>query len=765
MSLSVHNQPDDAQPTQLAWVVQALSLFLLLLLVPGLSPIAQTSSTAALQQVTETTEYWPPAPDNALETHAVRFAGADPASLRTGDRITMQLPSSAGSDVMAFQIVEVAEYINGDLVLHGLTADGYHAMTMTVGESAVFGQVEHNGRTINLRLSRLTGAAGIVGWSYRVENLSQRASRADYVIPERRSTLRRLQLPLSMDGGGQTESSLYDNTISGGDIEIAQRFSVPNILVGEQKTIELTITVRNTAASSRKLPPLDIYFLLEDARLVQRPAGCAEYRNYNGQPYLRCQSGSDFAPGEVRSLVLAVTAGPETSPRRLWSTALVGYLRHDAYLNVVRDILADTNESGVSAFNVSLLDSTPVDPLGNVIIDVLALYTEQSQSLYDGQAETRINQLFGVATQIYRDSGVGITLRPVHHRQVNYPQIHDMDTMLENLTYGSHPALSNVEELRTQYGADLVMLFTPLEPDAGICGLANLGGFNTRGDFQSFDDRDYAFSVIGIDCPFSSVVAHEAGHNMGLTHSHAEDGQGGTFSFATGHAEHGLFATVMADPAYFGDAERVARFSNPHLHCFGRPCGVDHTDPDFGADAVRALNLVRYQIANYFPTRIPPLPSRQVASTDGKSTSSRIAMAATIDGGYSFTTQITPADRVDLNAEFYIDDDHIGRPAVYHVVLYMAGQFLQWTADGRLLEWDGQSIEALEPFRQGVETLTAHEVLNVLQQIQPPSEFIGSQLQFFVAYQVLDEAAEGLIPGGELIYTLEPLVLDVVSSR
>lgn len=740
-------------------------IVLLCLLMPALT-VAQSPVTATLQPPLELREHWPAVPENSRDAQAVILTGTDPVHLRAGDRIGIQMPFFIDDTVAEFGIVEVGEFVNGDLVLHGLTDDGHQALTMTVGASAIFGQIEYRGRLISLRLNRSTADDTLAGWLYRVDNRLQPGLRQDYVIPERRRSAPRLHQPLALGSQDQSGGNLAASTTSSGaDMEISQRFSTPNILVGQQKVVDLTITVRNTATAPRRLPPLDLYFLLEDTRILQLPAACAEYRNPAGQPYLRCRSGNDFAPGEVRSLVIRVTAGPEPQPVRLWSTALIGDLRHDAVLNVVRDVTANADDSGVSTFNASLLGSTTMDPLGNVVIDVLVLYTGQAQTLYGDRArtETRINQLFSVANQIYRDSGVGITLRPVHHRPVYYPQSYDMYTMLDNLTFGDHPSLSNVADLRSSYGADLVMLFTPLPDEASVCGLANLGGFNTRGDFQSFDDRDYAFSVIGIDCPFSSVVAHEAGHNMGLTHSHAEDGQGGTFPFATGHAEHGLFATVMADPSYFGDAERVARFSNPELNCFGRPCGVDHTDPDFGADAVRALNLVRFQIANYYPTRIAPLPSRQVASSAGTSTGSRIAMAATTDGGRSFVTRITPVDRIDLRAEFHIDDRHTGRQAVYHVVLYMGGQFLQLTADGHLLDWDGQKIEALVPFRDGPETLSAHSVLSILEQIQAPADFIGSQLQFFVAYQLLEESAAGAKPSGELIYTTEPLILDIVS--
>jgi hypothetical protein len=78
---------------------------------------------------------------------------------------------------------------------------------------------------------------------------------------------------------------------------------------------------------------------------------------------------------------------------------------------------------------------------------------------------------------------------------------------------------------------------------------------------------------------------------------------GGTLPYATGYGVDGQFVTVMATPSCFGNAARVARFSDPPVRCENLPCGVYHTDAVFGADAVRALNLVRYQIESYMPTR------------------------------------------------------------------------------------------------------------------------------------------------------------------
>src|SRR5690606_23525590 len=116
----------------------------------------------------------------------------------------------------------------------------------------------------------------------------------------------------------------------------------------------------------------------------------------------------------------------------------------------------------------------------NSIIDVMALYTTDAATLYGGHARTRINQLIAIANQIYADSGVHITLRPVYHGKVNVAgTAADFDTTLQALTNKTHPAFADVDRLRAEHGADLVILFRPQGAESSRCGLANLGGYNT----------------------------------------------------------------------------------------------------------------------------------------------------------------------------------------------------------------------------------------------------------------------------------------------
>lgn len=667
--------------------------------------------------------------------------------LRPGQQVTTHVPGGS----IRWLITDTEGFVNGDASLRAVSVGGEETLTMTWGEHALFVTLERPDGVWQVQARRDSRQAPYRGALTEAERLPAQAAPRDYVIPERPGQLRPRSGNLLVAGSSIAASGAGRLASTSGDgLRIEQRFERVSVPAGERMETALTVTVTNSGSGSRRLPDLDLYFLLEDMDVLARPASCAPQRE-GGQAVMRCGFSGALGAGASREFTFQVAAGPVGQPgTRLWSSAFIDELRHDASINVVRDVLSG-GSGGESEFNVSLMGRTDNDPRGDVVIDVLTLYTPGAASAYDGGVETRINQLFSVANRIYRDSGVKISLRPVRHEQINYPEERGMEQMLDDLADGGHASLADVDGLREEWGADLVIAFRPRGGDAGRCGLANLGGYHTAGDLSSFNDSDYAHSIVAVDCPVDSVVAHEIGHNMGLTHSLAEDGEGGTFPWATGHGVNGRFATVMADPAYFGGAQRLSRFASPALDCDGLPCGVEHTEED-GADAVLTLNTVRFQVADYYPTRLPPLPSRQVATADGSPTQARIALAASVDDGRSFVQEATASDRVDINARFYVDDAHIGRPAEFHVVIAMDGRFLQLTDGGaRLEDWDG-GLGSLAAFA-GVDALGDRESLMAVEQFRPTADLIGTDLQVFVAYRLLDS--------NELIFTQEPLRLRI----
>lgn len=257
----------------------------------------------------------------------------------------------------------------------------------------------------------------------------------------------------------------------------------------------------------------------------------------------------------------------------------------------------------------ALLVSTLISS-GNVAavtVDLMVLHTPGVATLYNGDADTRAQHLVNVANQVYLNSGLDITLRLVHSQQVDYPDLGKDDIALSDLTHGSHQAFNEISGLRSQYGADMVVLLRPEDPAyQGRCGLGWVGGTNTTGRAEGnmSNDKNNMFSHVVVQgCPDTTLV-HELGHNMGLSHSWLQDNTGGgTFSYALGHGEPGLFSTIMGNPGLFGVSNSEYVFSSPALQCKGRPCGVPIGQPN-EADAVSALKVTVPQIADFYPTKV-----------------------------------------------------------------------------------------------------------------------------------------------------------------
>lgn len=751
---SMHDLRGLQSGCQASWLTAPASLSM-----PGLVLLCLLLAATAALPVHADQPGWPPRPVAAAAAETVSFARADLMALQEGSEFEFRLPGqgitlATGATLTSIhgRVTHNDTYINGDRVLRGVSADAGPDLqfVLTLGDNALFADLGIGNQRWVITAE---GQQTLQGWFYQPNGNLGADAPSDFVIPRPDHRRQQMPEPLTLPGAGSAVKKVVE---SKSGLQISQRFSQDVVTLGNSADIEIVVEFSNQGSQHLSRLSADIYFILEDADLVSAPA-CRRRTTQSSppQPVLSCELSGTLAPGSSRSFSFIVRVGPRTEPDRVVSTVLAGDVRHDAYINIVNDVVGGTSQDGISRFNQDLAEQSHIDRLGNVIIDVMALYTPDAEAVYGVHTATRINQLISVANQIYHDSGIGITLRPVYHGRVDYPSPQaNMHTMLEQLTYGEHAAFANVAALRRHYGADLTVVFRPLASQPNMCGLANLGGYRTNGDLTAFDSGDFAYSLAAIDCPVSSVLAHEFGHNMGLTHSHREDGGGGTFSFATGHGVDHSFTTVMATPSAFSASRRVPLFSSPMLDCGGQPCGVDHRDRGFGADAVRTLNLVRFQVAGFMPTQVADRPGRLVGSLDGSPNSTHIGITASTDKGLSNADSVGLSQNLDISAEFYIDPSHVGRQGHFHVLadLSSAGMgFVQLTDRGEVYDWQGD-VDKLVAFNTA-DTLNAVEYLRILNDFKPLPELAGSPIVLFVAYRLLDS--------WELIYTLEPMVVEV----
>ena len=200
------------------------------------------------------------------------------------------------------------------------------------------------------------------------------------------------------------------------------------------------------------------------------------------------------------------------------------------------DYLADADGDGVGDINERLAGTDPDDAdstPGPVEVDVLAIHNRGFAELYDDDPYTRIRHVMAVAAEVHHNSRTGVLLRLVGVEEAEVEDDGDVNSRVDSV---------RADQLRMEYGADLVVMFRSDVPNRGACGWAGIGGYRARG-YISLDENAATYATIFDPCG-GSATAHEIGHLMGLHHSVRQSSRG-AFRWSRGHHVGEISGTVM----------------------------------------------------------------------------------------------------------------------------------------------------------------------------------------------------------------------------
>lgn len=204
-------------------------------------------------------------------------------------------------------------------------------------------------------------------------------------------------------------------------------------------------------------------------------------------------------------------------------------------------------------------------------IDLMLVYTAVMFAA-DNDIESGLQANVLEINSILEKSCINYRYRLVHMEKVTYTRDTSMTVDLDKITDGDAP-FAGIAALRATHGADLIQLL--VATNASSCGLGWVGVNPSPG---------IGFSVSAYDCG-AETMAHELGHNIGLTHDRYQKKIGMQTENAQFKDAYGFVdlvnktISIMAYPVQCSDngitCVSAGKFSNPKIFHKGIKFGLD----------------------------------------------------------------------------------------------------------------------------------------------------------------------------------------------
>ncbi len=238
---------------------------------------------------------------------------------------------------------------------------------------------------------------------------------------------------------------------------------------------------------------------------------------------------------------------------------------------------------------------------GDAVIDVMVVYSPAARiasGSTDGM-KAKIQSAIANANIAFTNSGIHAQLNLVYTYEIpNYVETGNSTTDLYRLTNEGDTFMDEVQALRNTYHADLVSFIG--SNIGNVCGTGWIG-----------PNPSYAFSVVARSCLSSYSLAHEIGHNIGVTHDRAHADSSPAYPYGYGYRNP---SATWRDIMSYSPGVRLNYFSNPNVIYSGEPMGIADNLPNSADNAHALNNSVGYVAKFRVPSSDVTAPSVTISS-------------------------------------------------------------------------------------------------------------------------------------------------------